>query len=122
VDEDGDLWFVSRNDAMIKTSGFRLSPDEVEDLVCRSNMVGDVVAFGVADDLLGQAVHVSVTPLPNFELAALLAHCRAVMPGYMVPKRVHVWPDAMPRTASGKLARPEVIRRSSSDIPRHPPI
>ena len=113
VDADGDLWFVSRNDAMIKTSGFRLSPDEVEDLVCRSNMVGDAVAFGLADDALGEAVHVAVTPLPNFELAALVAHCRAVMPGYMVPKRIHVWPEAMPRTASGKLARPEVIRRSS---------
>ena len=34
------------------------------------------------------------------------------MPGYMIPRRVHVWPDAMPRTASGKLARPEVIQRS----------
>ncbi len=119
IDEDGDLWFVSRNDAMIKTSGFRLSPDEVEDLVCRSNMIGDAVAFGLADDALGQAVHVAVTPLPNFELAALLAHCRAVMPGYMVPKHIHVWPEAMPRTASGKLARPEVIRRSSVDSSVH---
>ncbi|TPE53100.1 AMP-binding protein [Amaricoccus solimangrovi] len=120
VDEDGDLWFVSRDDAMIKTSGFRLSPDEVEDLVCRSGMVGDAVAFGVADDHLGQAVHVAVTPLPGFELAGLMAHCRAVMPGYMVPRRVHVWPEAMPRTSSGKLARPEVIRRSAADTPRHP--
>ena len=38
VDADGDLWFVGRTDAMIKTSGFRLSPDEVEDLVCRSGL------------------------------------------------------------------------------------
>jgi acyl-CoA ligase (AMP-forming) (exosortase A-associated) len=112
LDEDGDIWFVSRADAMIKTSGFRLSPDEVEDLVCRSGSVGDAVAFGVADDEFGQVVHVAVTPLPGFEVAALLSHCRAVMPGYMVPKRVHVWPEAMPRTASGKLARPEVIQRS----------
>ncbi|MFQ8430801.1 AMP-binding protein [Amaricoccus sp. W119] len=121
VDADGDLWFVSRDDAMIKTSGFRVSPDEIEDLVCRSNMVGDVVAFGVADEELGQTVHVAVSPLPGFELAGLTAHCRAVMPSYMVPRRFHVWPDPMPRTASGKLARPEVIRRSGPDGPRQHP-
>ncbi|PZQ47786.1 MAG: AMP-dependent synthetase [Rhodovulum sulfidophilum] len=122
IDADGDIWFVSRADAMIKTSGFRLSPDEVEDLVCRSGLVGDAVAFGVEDEEFGQVVHVAVTPLEGFEVAALLSHCRAVMPGYMVPRRIHVWPDAMPRTASGKLARPEVIRRSMPGPERRPEI
>jgi acyl-CoA synthetase (AMP-forming)/AMP-acid ligase II len=122
LDADGDLWFVGRADAMIKTSGFRLSPDEVEDLVCRSGLVGDAVAFGVVDDEFGQVVHVAVTPLPGFEVAALLSYCRAAMPGYMVPRRVHVWPDAMPRTASGKLARPEVIQRSMPAPERRPEI
>jgi acyl-CoA synthetase (AMP-forming)/AMP-acid ligase II len=115
VDGEGDLWFVGRNDAMIKTSGFRLSPDEVEDLVCRSGMVGDAVAFGVDDDNLGQVVHVAVAPLAGFDLDALARHCRRVMPHYMTPKRLHVWSAAMPRTASGKLARPEVIRRSTTN-------
>lgn len=113
VDEDGDLWFVGRNDAMIKTSGFRLSPDEVEDLVCRSGLVTDAVAFGVDDDDLGQVVHVAVTPLPGFDEPALVKHCRSVMPPYMVPRRFHVWPDPMPRTASGKLDRPRVVRAST---------
>lgn len=110
VDADGDLWFIGRNDAMIKTSGFRLSPDEVEELVCHSDIVGDVVAFGIEDEDLGQVVHVAVTPLHGFDEGALLKHCRRVMPHYMVPRRVHVWRDPMPRTSSGKLARPEVIR------------
>ena len=107
---EGDLWFIGRTDAMIKTSGFRLSPDEVEELVARSDMVGDAVAFGVDDAELGQVVHVAVAPLDGFDAAALLGHCRRVMPHYMVPSRFHVWADAMPRTSSGKLARPEVVR------------
>jgi acyl-CoA synthetase (AMP-forming)/AMP-acid ligase II len=110
VDEDGDLWFVGRTDALIKTSGYRVSPDEVEDLVHRSAMAADVVAFGVDDELLGQCVHVAVTLLGGATREALQAFCRRTMPSYMVPQRIHIWPEAMPRTASGKLARPEVIR------------
>jgi acyl-CoA synthetase (AMP-forming)/AMP-acid ligase II len=112
VDEDGDLWFVGRMDEMIKTSGFRLSPTEVEDLVARSGLVSDVVAYGVDDDDIGQVVHVALTPLPGYEQTSLMAHCRRVMPHYMVPRRLHLWPDAMPRTSSGKLDRPQVIAQS----------
>ena len=112
MDEDGDLWFVGRVDDMIKTSGFRLSPTEVEDLVSRSGLVSDVVAYGVDDHDLGQVVHVAVTALGIFDEAALTTHCRKVMPPYMVPRRFHHWQGAMPRTASGKLDRPAIIAES----------
>lgn len=121
IDEDGDYWFVSRNDAMIKTSGFRVSPDEIEDLVCRSGIVGDAVAFGRDDDELGQVVHVAVSPLAGFEEAALMTHCRRAMPHYMVPRAIHVWHEPMPRTSSGKLARPDVVRGCGAvDVPPAP--
>jgi acyl-CoA synthetase (AMP-forming)/AMP-acid ligase II len=110
LDEDGDLWFVGRNDAMIKTSGFRLSPEEVEEVVYKSGMVAEAVAFGVDDEEMGQVVHIAVTLLNGVTEAALMKHCRLTMPPYMVPRAIHVWPDAMPRTSSGKLARPEVAR------------
>jgi acyl-CoA synthetase (AMP-forming)/AMP-acid ligase II len=119
IDEDGDLWFVSRNDALIKTSGYRVSPDEVEDLVYRSGLAADVVAFGVQDDMLGQSVQVAVTLLGEASREALLAYCRAAMPAYMVPQRIHVWPEPMPRTASGKLSRPDVIRGCSDTSSLH---
>ena len=118
VDADGDFWFVARTDAMIKSSGFRVSPDEVEDLVCRSGLVGDAVAFGVEDDDLGQVVHVALTPLAGFSDAALFAHCRRAMPHYMLPRRLHVWIEPMPRTASGKLARPEIVRAARERLAR----
>lgn len=109
VDQDGDLWFVSRMDEMIKTLGFRLSPTEVEDALSQSGLVGDVVAYGVEDADLGQAVHVSVSFLSDADEGALNAHCARTMPHYMRPQRFHAWAGAMPRTASGKLDRPAVI-------------
>jgi amino acid adenylation domain-containing protein len=116
VDVDGDLWFIGRHDALIKTSGFRISPDEVEDLVHRSGLAIDVVAFGIADELLGQCVHVAVTLLPGATHDALMAHCRRVMPTYMVPRVIHIWPGVMPRTASGKLARIDVLQKCESQL------
>jgi acyl-CoA ligase (AMP-forming) (exosortase A-associated) len=118
VDADGDLWFVARNDAMIKTSGFRLSPDEVEDLIHRSGLVGDAVAFGVADDDLGEVVHVAVTALDGFDQSELLEHCRMVMPHYMIPRQVHLWDGSMPRTSSGKLARPDIVAQCRESLSR----
>lgn len=109
VDQDGDLWFVSRMDEMIKTLGFRLSPTEVEDAISQSGLVSDVVAWGVEDAELGQAVHVAVTYLPQGDEGRLAAHCARAMPHYMRPQRLHAWDGAMPRTASGKLDRPAII-------------
>ena len=109
VDEDGDLWFVSRMDDMIKTQGFRLSPTEVEDIVSQSGIVTDVVAFGVEDDDAGQVVHVAASLIGQADAPALLAHCRRAMAHYMVPRHIHPWAGAMPRTASGKLDRPAII-------------
>ena len=117
IDADGDLWFIGRNDALIKSSGFRTSPDEVEDIVHASRLVSGAVAFGVADDLLGQCVHVALSLVPGADRDALMAHCRRAMPSYMIPRVLHVWPDPMPRTSSGKLARPDVVQRCRS----HPP-
>jgi acyl-CoA synthetase (AMP-forming)/AMP-acid ligase II len=112
IDDDGDFWFVSRNDTMIKTSGFRVSPDEVEDYVAQSGLVGDVVAYGVDHDDLGQVIHVAVSPLANYQEPALIAHCRNTMPNYMVPSRIVAWDAPMPRTGSGKLAKPLIIEAS----------
>ena len=114
VDEDGDLWFVSRMDDMIKTLGFRLSPTEVEDVISQSGLVTDVVAYGVEDPDLGQAVHVAVTYLPQADESALAMHCVRSMAHYMRPRYFHAWDGAMPRTASGKLDRPSIIAAAKS--------
>ena len=115
ADEDGVLWFEGRTDAMIKCSGYRISPTEVEEILHTSGLVGDVVAFGVEDLELGQRVHVAVTAHASssssepLDRSALLRHCRANMPSYMVPATIHLWPGSMPRTASGKFDRPAIV-------------
>ena len=120
IDADGYYWFVGRRDAMIKSSGFRISPTEVEEIVFRSELVGDVIAFGVEDELVGHAVEIAVTPKGSTPLdeETLLRYCRQNMPRYMVPRRVHRWNGEFPKTGSGKVDRPLVARHWSSREPR----
>ena len=62
ADEDGFLYFVSRKDEMIKTSGYRVSPTEIEEVVYDTGLVGGAVALGVDDPLLGQRIVLVVSP------------------------------------------------------------
>ena len=111
LDDDGDYWFVGRNDRMIKSSGFRISPTEVEDLVHQSGLVDQVIAFAADDELLGQVVNVIVSAVEGSEVDSveLKKRLQKSMPHYMVPKVIHVWTGAMLRTGSGKLDVPNMI-------------
>src|SRR5690606_18669610 len=60
-DEDGFLYYIGRNDDMIKTSGYRVSPTEIEEAAYETGLVGDAVALGEADERLGQRVVLVVT-------------------------------------------------------------
>ena len=107
VDEDGFLYFVGRRDEMIKTSGYRVSPTEVEEIAYASALVGDVVAVAAPHPELGEAVVLVASPgnAGSRDTAGLLAYCRAKMPLYMVPSRIE-WLDSLPRNANGKFDRP----------------
>jgi acyl-CoA ligase (AMP-forming) (exosortase A-associated) len=111
-DEDGFLYYVGRRDAMIKSSGFRVSPTEVEEIVFQSGRVRHAAAIGVPDELLGQAVKVFVIPRDGepVDNAALLMFCAEKMPRYMVPKAIEVL-DELPKTSSGKIDYPSLRRR-----------
>ncbi|THF64076.1 acyl-CoA ligase (AMP-forming), exosortase A system-associated [Pseudothauera nasutitermitis] len=106
-DEDGYLYFIGRRDEMIKTSGYRVSPTEVEEILYATRLVGECAAFGVAHDTLGQSIVVVASAPPGGVLdpAVLLAECRARMPAYMVPAQVHVRAGALPRNPNGKIDR-----------------
>jgi acyl-CoA ligase (AMP-forming) (exosortase A-associated) len=105
-DADGFLYFVGRRDEMIKTSGYRVSPTEVEEAVYASGLVREVLAVGVAHETLGQVIHVAAVAVDAADTAALLVHCRAQLPGYMVPTAVHWSTEPLPRNPNGKLDRP----------------
>jgi len=105
-DADGLFYFVGRRDAMIKSAGNRISPQEIEDAALGTGLVAEAVALGVPDRRLGQAVHLVVRAAKGGEdareqLPRLLAR---ELPNFMRPQAIH-WRDAMPLNPNGKIDR-----------------
>jgi acyl-CoA ligase (AMP-forming) (exosortase A-associated) len=105
-DEDGFLYFIGRSDEMIKTSGYRVSPSEVEEVVFATGLVKDAAAVGVPHPTLGQAIVVVAAPAPGATAneEALLDVCRRQLPAFMVPHQIE-WREALPRNPNGKYDR-----------------
>ena len=107
-DEEGFLYFIGRRDEMMKTSGYRVSPTEVEEVLYATKLVGECVAFGVEHPTLGHAIRVIATPAPQvgaIDADTLLGVCRQRMPTYMVPTSIDVVSAPLPRNPNGKLDR-----------------
>lgn len=105
-DEEGFLYFIGRRDEMIKTSGYRVSPTEIEEILYGTQLVGEVAAFGVPHPQLGQAIVVVATPKDGaLEGDLLLKQARDKLPVYMIPARVEVRPGPLPRNPNGKIDR-----------------
>jgi acyl-CoA synthetase (AMP-forming)/AMP-acid ligase II len=107
ADDEGFLYFISRNDEMIKTSGYRVSPTEVEEVIYGREHVGEAAAIGVPHPSLGQAIVAVVSPKEGMQLNAdaLMAACKPHLPGYMLPGRIVVWEGSLPRNPNGKIDR-----------------
>ncbi len=107
---DGLLYFVGRRDAMIKSSGNRISPQEIEDAALAFDSVAEAVALGVPDERLGQAVHLVVRGREGVEDRTTLSnHLARELPNFMHPKAIH-WRDAMPLNPNGKIDRAALVR------------
>jgi len=106
-DEEGFLYFISRNDEMIKTSGYRVSPTEVEEVVYAREHVAEAAAIGVKHPTLGQAIVVIALPREGVPLTAsdLLAACKPHLPAYMLPQKIVIADAALPRNPNGKIDR-----------------
>jgi acyl-CoA ligase (AMP-forming) (exosortase A-associated) len=107
VDDEGYLYFIGRRDEMIKTSGYRVSPTEIEEVVYATGLVAEVAALGVSHPVLGQAVVLVVKPADGaaLEMDRLMAECRQRLPGYMVPAHVATHAGNLPRNPNGKIDR-----------------
>jgi acyl-CoA synthetase (AMP-forming)/AMP-acid ligase II len=112
TDEDGFIYYVGRRDSMIKSSGIRISPTEVEEVVFQSGRVRHAAAIGVPDAMSGQLVKIFVVGLDGetVDTAAILAFCEEKMPRHMVPKFIEVL-DELPKTSSGKIDYVALRRR-----------
>lgn len=112
MDEDGFLYFVGRRDTMIKSSGFRISPTEVEEALFQSGKLQMAAVIGVPDEILGQTIKAFVVPRNGEQHNPddLLAFCSEKLPRYMIPKTIE-YLEAMPKTSSGKVDYPALRRR-----------
>lgn len=106
-DRDGYLYFIGRSDEMIKVSGYRISPTEIESVLHATGLVTEVAVFGIEDAQLGQAIVAVAVADPQVDRAALLAECRRRLPAYMVPapERLLLRSETLPRNPNGKIDR-----------------
>jgi len=104
-DADGLLYFVGRDDAMIKTAGNRVSPTEIEEAAIASGLVAEAVAIGVPDARLGQAVALVARAAGAADDAGLRAYLKGALPSFMQPVAI-VWRAELPRGPNGKVDRP----------------
>jgi acyl-CoA ligase (AMP-forming) (exosortase A-associated) len=104
TDEEGYLYFVSREDHMIKCYGHRISPAEIEEVLYSSGKVKLGAAIGVPHPIRGQSIKVFVVPSPGVELdeEAVLGICAEKLPQFMMPQDVEIC-DELPRTGTGKI-------------------
>lgn len=106
MDEEGYLFFVGRKDDMIKTSGYRVSPSEIEEVIYGSGLVKEAAAIGIEHEALGQAITVIVSPNTNtyLEPQTLIDLCKSQLPNFMVPLKIEIIKE-LPRNPNGKIDR-----------------
>lgn len=115
MDEDGYVWFLSREDDLIKSSGYRIGPEEIEDALAHHPAVADVGVIGVPDPVRGQNTRAYVVLKPGVAASEalkqeLIEFCRDKIAVYKLPREVE-FADSLPRApgpagpGTGKLLR-----------------
>ena len=108
-DKEGYLYFISRTDEMIKTSGYRVSPTEIEEPLLLLDKVSEAVAIGIPHSELGQAIVVVATCDSNSDGLGkeIIDSLRKQLPAYMLPQKIFIRKE-LPRNANGKLDRKQL--------------
>jgi acetyl-CoA synthetase len=117
-DEDGYYWFVGRTDDVIKSSGYRIGPFEVESAVMTHPAVVECAITGVPDEIRGQVIKATIVLAPDYreqagdELAReIQEHVKQVTAPYKYP-RIIEFVQELPKTISGKIRRVEIREKS----------
>ncbi len=111
-DVDGFLYFIGRRDEMMKVSGYRVSPTEVEEVLYNTQLVSECVVFGIPHVGRGDAIQVVAVRARETRAADdfdLIKECRACLPAYMVPSGIEFVDEPLPRNLNGKIDRRLVI-------------
>ncbi len=117
VDEDGYFWFVSREDDIIKSSGYRIGPEEIEVELAEHPAIQEVGVIGVPDEVRGQIAKAFVVLKPGTTATAeeLLEFLKGKVAIYKLPREIQ-FIDQLPRTPTGKLLR-RVLRQKDQQAP-----
>jgi amino acid adenylation domain-containing protein len=107
MDEEGYLYFVGRQDDIIKSRGEKVAPKEVENVLYSLPGVVEAAVIGVPDPLLGEAIKAFVVSQDGLDEKAVLRHCRTHLEDFMVPQIV-AFVDALPKTDSGKIKKTDL--------------
>ncbi len=108
ITPDGYVKIVDRKKDMISVSGFKVFPNEVEDVVAMMPGVLEVCAVAAPDERSGEQVRVVIVRKdPTLTREQVIEHCKKYLTGYKVPKMVEFWKE-LPKTNVGKVLRREV--------------
>jgi acyl-CoA ligase (AMP-forming) (exosortase A-associated) len=112
MDDDGFLYYVGRRDTMIKSSGYRISPTEVEEVLFQTGKIRQAAVIGIPDEVLGQTIKAFIVPKDGAPLDcdAIQDFCVEKMPRHMVPKQFEVMKE-LPKTSNGKVDYPALRHR-----------
>jgi acetyl-CoA synthetase len=121
-DEDGYFWFVGRADDVIKSSGYRIGPFEVESALMTHPAVVECAITGVPDEIRGQVVKATIILSKEYkELAGeklikeIQEHVKSVTAPYKYP-RIIEFVDELPKTISGKIRRTEIREKDKNNL------
>jgi len=108
-DADGYLYFLGRKDDIIKTSGYMVSPKEVEDVICQNEDVVEAAVIGVEDEILGQSIKafVHLTETSKATERDIIKYCQKHLEAFAVPQNVTLC-RSLPETESGKIQKREL--------------
>jgi long-chain acyl-CoA synthetase len=117
VDEEGYIYITGRAKQIIKSGGYRISPNEIEEFICSIDGVSGCVVMGLPDEIMGEAVVAVVQPdiVPESTLRkTILSRCTQHFPSYKVPKEVYCVRE-FPLNASNKVDKPALAAQIQSD-------
>ena len=113
---DGYVKIVDRKKDMISVSGFKVFPNEVEDVIAMLPGVAEVCAVAAADERSGEVVRVVIVRKdPGLTREQVIEHCKKNLTGYKIPKIVEFWKE-LPKTNVGKVLRREVKNAPRQDV------
>jgi long-chain acyl-CoA synthetase len=122
MDERGSIRITDRKKDMIVVSGFKVFPNEIEDVLTQHPGVLEAAAVGVRDERSGEAVKVVIVRSdPDLTEADVLAHCKQHLTGYKMPRVVVFRSEPLPKTNIGKILRRELRDDGAAAVKLEPP-